>query len=162
MPYTQTGSFDVKAVRVISGLGIVLQVGARKNSYLITGASPSMVIRLDGDTEGTAFELANAGNASGLSFQEIVLEVDLDSSFQPAMVEQPLGALVMHDGGMYIIATTRSQHGFEDAALYPISNATARPSGAPEVGFTKWRAVQELGGERIEIFKFEATKKADF
>ncbi|WP_156348859.1 hypothetical protein [Sphingomonas sp. Leaf230] len=162
MPYMQTGSFVIKTIRVISISAIVLQVGARKNSYLVTGASPSMVVRLDGDTEGSAFELANAGNVSGLSFEEILFEVDLDSSFQPAMVEQPLGALVMHDGGMYIIATTRSQHGFEDAALFPIGKATARPSGAAEVGFTKWRAVKVLGSERVEILKFEATKKADF
>jgi hypothetical protein len=154
MTYTPTTAFQVAILREVGSTAIALHAGTRDSSYLLTGAPQPMAIRLNGDMEGSAFDLVNAGNGEGMVFKDISLEVDVSSSFRPALVEQPLGA--------FVIATARSGSGFNDARTHPIGEATPRPSNAPELGFTKWRAVQMRGGERFEIFAYEATKLGDF
>lgn len=162
MTYTPTSAFRIAILREVGATAIALHAGTRDSSYLLTGAPQPMAIRLNGDMEGSAFDLANAGNGKGMVFSDISLEVDISSSFHPALVGQPLGALVMHSGGLFVIAATRSGSGFDDAGMHPIGEAARRPSDAPELGFTKWRAVQMRSGEPFEIFAYEATKLGDF
>jgi hypothetical protein len=135
---------------------------ARGEAFLVTGADPSFACFLTGDHVGSGFEKASARNWSGLAVEGIRFEVDAQSKFRPAYIDQPLGAIIRGSQGLELIISLAGGRGFAEATRVALTEGIPGTAEDLEVGFTRWRAVIGQGVEAREIFKFEATKTANF
>jgi hypothetical protein len=111
---------------------------------------------------GSAFEKATAKNWSGLAVEGVRFEVDESSKFKPAYVDQPVGSIIRVSGGLEVIVMMKGLHGFDEAQRVALSDGLRSTADDMEVGFTRWRAMLGHGTDAQEIFKFEATKTANF
>lgn len=87
-------------------------------------------------------------------------EVDRTSAFRPAVIDQPLGALIRCGIELQVYVGTKNGHGFSEATRATLVSDLAASSADTEVGFTRWRAVVDEGPHRITVYTYEATKTA--
>lgn len=144
----------------VVGPAIVLASPNRAVTFLVTGGTDSMLIHLSGQAEGSGAPTARA-SLEMIAIEGVSIEPDVTSAYRPALIEQPLGSLVLSDRGVEIVFMGDS-HGFPTAYRHPLAVDLAGQQGSGEVGFTRWRATIPRDQDRRVIFEFEATKLGDF
>ncbi|HEY0028727.1 MAG TPA: hypothetical protein VGC35_12730 [Allosphingosinicella sp.] len=163
MNYMRVESFRPARLPDVQGPAIVLPgLDTRASAFLVTEADPAIVCFITGDYVGSAFEKATAKNWSGLAVEGVRFEVDESSKFKPAYVDQPVGSIIRVSGGLEVIVMMKGLHGFDEAQRVALSDGLRSTADDMEVGFTRWRAMLGHGTDAQEIFKFEATKTANF
>lgn len=145
----------------VIGPAIVLPEPGHEDAFLVTGGEHSHVCFIDGKYAGDGFLKEKAGRWTGLAIEQVRFEVETSSAFKPALIDQPLGALIRADTELFIIVGTKDVHGFEEATRVPILGQLPASSANCEVGYRQWRAVVGEGATSITVFTFQATRTAN-
>ena len=145
----------------VSGPAIVLPEPGRNDGFLVTGGDRPYICFIEGAYVGDGFLKEKAARWSGMAIEDVRFEVDPASAFRPALIDQPLGALIRSGKELQVLVGTKDRHGFSEATRATLLDDLVATSADREVGFTKWRAVHDDGPHRISVFTFEATKTAD-
>jgi hypothetical protein len=161
MDYVPLDAFRYASADTVTGPAIIVPHRARGETLLVTGGNDPMLCFLDGSHEGQGFEVSKASRFGGLAFEEIEFRVDWSSKFQYALVDIPLGALIVHDAGVDVVISVQTGQGFNDARRYPLEGAGVSSDRSEDVGFSKWKAFQRHGDELREVYAFEASKTGD-
>jgi hypothetical protein len=145
----------------VVGPAIVLPEPGREDAFLVTGGERPYVCFIGGRYAGDGFLQEKASRWSGLAIEPVRFEVDPSSAFKPALIEQPLVALIRAGTEILIFFGSTDTHGFKDAMKVPVFGQLSVASADAEVGFRRWRAVVGEGANSIAVFTFEATKTAN-
>lgn len=159
--YLPTGAIRPDRVSTAKGPAIVLPM-LQSPAMLVTGGDPGLAFFLDGPHAGASMQLDNSGNFKGLIVEDVRFEVDLSSEFRPALVDQPIGAIVRTQRGLEIMVVQRNGHGFDDMIRVSLDGS---PDGADrdiEVGYSRWKAFIGEGVGAREIYAFELARKGNF
>jgi len=150
----------IRPVRLneVAGPAIVLPEPGRDEAFLVTTGEQPYVCFINGTYVGDGFPMANAARWKGLAIEAVRFEVDQTSLFEPALIEQPLGALIRAGTDLSILIGIKDAHGFNDVTRVPVVCGLPASSADSEVGFRKWRAVAGDVSNPFVVFGFEATK----
>jgi len=145
----------------VTGPAIVLPEPGREDAFLVTGGEQPYVCFIGGRHTGDGFLKEKAARWSGLAIEGVAFEVDADSAFRPAVIDQPLGAVIRAGTELQVYVGTTEGHGFKEATPVTLLGDLSASTSPIEVGFKKWRAVVGEGTNRLIVFEFEATKTAN-
>lgn len=162
MPYIPTSFFRFGVASGVKTLAYFVAKGGSEG-FLLTGGPEPLIMYLQGDRAGWAFPTMNMQSASGLIYEDIEIEVEPSTIYQPAYVEEPVGALIVTDTSMGINYLRQSRHSFTELGIAYLSDdrTDTSPTDNGSIGFKGWRIVKHVEDRTIELFKFEATKVAD-
>ena len=145
----------------VTGPAIVLPEPGREDAFLVTGGERPYVCFIAGSYTGDGFLKEKAGSWSGVAIEDVNFQVDASSAFKPAVIDQPLGALIRVGAELQMFVGTTDRHGFKEAARVTLLADLPVSSDNVEVGFTRWRAVVGEGTSRVVVFSYEASKTAN-
>jgi hypothetical protein len=145
----------------VSGPAIVLPDPGRDDAFLVTGGDQPYVCFIEGNYVGDGFLKREAARWSGIAIEGVNFEVDRTSAFQPALIDQPLGALIRSGTELQVFVGAKERYGFREATRAALAADLPASSDNSEMGFTRWRAVIHDGLRQISVFTYEATKTAN-
>ena len=145
----------------VSGPAIVLPDPGREETFLVTGEERPYVCFLKGSHIGEGFLKEKAARWGGMAVEGVSFEVDLSSAFKPAVIDQPLGALIRAGTELIILVGTTDHHGFKEATRVTLLSGLPDTSANTEVGFKKWRAVIGEEPNRLVVLDYEAARTAN-
>lgn len=131
--------------------------------YLFTGGIHPMIVHLTGEYAGKGFELNSFNSKPMLLFDEVEFEVDRNSLFRSAAIQEPIGALLLSGLATGIIVQRTDRTGFSEAITVYFNDPHdgSCSSNIEEFGFKNWRAVKRFGDQIFEVLKYQSTEMAD-
>lgn len=160
MDYMPAALLRPTRVSDAQGPAVVLPFAQHSEAMLVTGGGPAHSCFLSGPYTGHGFLKEKAARWNGLAIEGVEFEVDLSSQFQPALIDQPLGAIIRTSGRLELIVAMKAGHGFDEAHRVALDEGAPPSADSLEAGFTRWRAVIRQGSDQIQVFAFEATATA--
>jgi hypothetical protein len=97
-------------------------------------------------------------SATGTMISDTEFIVDLDSRYDATHESDPLGALVLADGKLSVVAI-RAGDTFGDPGEIPLWGEFQKGSKEQKVGFGRWRIVAQHGDEQISLWDFPKDKQ---
>jgi hypothetical protein len=148
---------DVKKVALARGLD------EKDQFYLLTGGARPMLVHLTGQYAGHGFEVQNASRKPLLIVEDVEFEIDPESIYKLAHVQEPIGAFIITDTCRGITVERGNPGGLTDVVDVYFDDphdGSCRP-GTAEAGFKKWRVIKRVNEQTIELLSFEASRTGD-
>ena len=162
MTYHPTSIYKVMDPRLVKQVAIGRPRADRDGVYLFTGGANPLIVHLTGDYAGQSGDIAGMSADPFLIVDDIEFEVDPETMFRPAFVQQPVGALLISDRGNAINVMTRSRQGGHSlTAVYLNDLGDEEDEMAGFYGFKNWRAIRRVGDQKIELVSFQSTQLQD-
>jgi hypothetical protein len=159
MPFYATSIYKIALASSITKVAIGKRLGYNDTTrFLFTGGAEPLMMPLSGDRQGNAFKLDQAGSASYLVVEDPEFEVDSDSLFKSAHVDEPLGALLVTDVGIAVTANVKTGSWPSEVVdvYFDDDGREARSPTLERACFKKWRAVRRLQDQIVLIAEFES------
>lgn len=163
MPYVPLEIYAVKSSKSVTTLALAKEAGEDSDLFLLTGGAAPMAVILTGMYAGRGFELANMRSDLNLVVEGIEILVDPTTTFRPAYVKEPVGAIHLANGVSAISYLTKDRHGFDKVQIARFNDPqTVELSGTGEaIGFKSWRIVKRFKDEVISLLDFSSTLAGD-
>lgn len=155
MSYFPIELLKVCPLNEVKGPAIFWSIKPGRGPYLITGSANPIMFPLDGQYVGRGSQAANT-TASGYAIEQISFEVDRDSHFLSAFVEEPVGALILGPAGVRISSLVKDHHGFEEVRDFPVDDQVNMAERDLDIGFSKWAAFVGDGDARRKVWEFQS------
>jgi len=161
LPSTIAKIADIKGVRNVAFVRLLKHSNL---SVLLTGGSEPHIVFLDGDRKGKGFPLENVDPEDALIIEGIEFECDWDTMYQPALVDQPVGAFKIARDFYGLAVEGVDGHGFPVIKDIDLGHTDVlrRDPLAGNTGFKTWRISKTVGDRKIDLFRFETTRTAHY
>lgn len=146
----------------ISRVAIGQSLTSRSQRHLFTGGREPMMMFLDGEFSGHAYEALTFRPVDVLVIEEIEFEVDPASMEIAELVNRPIGGLTLSPSGRTgIIVIRRDRHGFEDAIeVFFDDQSPEKRLEESRVYFPTWKAYKRVGDDKHLLFEMNAEARA--
>lgn len=161
MTYKPASAYSVIEARDIKTVAIGRTISENSPFYLFTGGTTPMVVYLTGEYAGHSIELDSFRSEPILAIEGVEFEVDDEAIFRPALVQVPVGSLLLDDKGLAIVVSRGDRNGFPDAVTVYLNDDGATQRAKAVFGFKKWKAFKTDSDQRIDVISFESTTVAD-
>jgi len=111
-------------------------------------------MHLDGDRPFRYFPLNRGVAVRGALIKEVEFRVDVTSAYNAVERQDPLGALILTGGQLYVIAVLIGD-GWADPVEVPLWGEFDPGTGGEKVGFTRWGIVARDGAKLLSLFSHE-------
>jgi hypothetical protein len=162
MTYLPAANVRFEDLTAVKGLALARPLGGSDAYLLLTGDETGHAFFMSGDSKGRGYPASEFRAEYAMIIEGVEIELDLDSSFRPAYVDQPVGAMRMIEGRIGLGFLSRGD-GWNDRIQHVgINGCDIKTERQTEeaIGFSRWRVVKAQGSERIVIATFEADEKA--
>jgi hypothetical protein len=119
------------------------------------------VIQVSGERAGTAIQKNQADRRIGFIHTEIELEVQSTSMFEPAHVQQPVGALIVTEVGVEVLGVASNAHGWRGLTHFVVVGKQRTEHAIKEVGYSSWRIVRSRGNDREVLTEYTSAEMGD-
>ncbi|MFK4871654.1 hypothetical protein [Novosphingobium sp. ZW T3_23] len=162
MSYISTNTIQVVDVKEVSKPSFVKLLPRSGDSGLITGGDDPFLICLDGPNMGTAFSVGKLRSETALAVGDLDFEVDLTSGVNRSQKEVRVGCLRLTRDGVSIGSIVKTSYGFEELHYVRIDDSAASEDLGQknDLDFTRWKIISTAGGERLELWSYEAFEYA--
>lgn len=109
------------------------------------------VVRLEGQDAFHFYPIKADYSARGSVISDIEFLVDLSSRYDAVQTSDPLGALVLQDGTLFIVAV-KAGDPFADPVDVELWGNFQEGSGEEKVGFARWSIVLRDGDRRLPLW----------
>lgn len=111
------------------------------------------VLRLGGDDQYAFhfYPIKTGYSATGTLISDIEIVVDLDSRYDPVRETNPLGALVLQDGTISVMAIIAGDV-FGDPTQVELWGGLQSGTSEEKVGFARWTIVARDGEKRVTLW----------
>lgn len=161
LPSTIGKIADLKGVRTVAFARLLRGTG---QSVLVTGGSEPHLVFLEGDRRGKGFPLKNIDSEDALIIEGVEFECDWNSTFEPALVDQPIGAFKIARDFYGLSIEGVDGHGFpvlKDIDLGD-SDVLRRDPLAGKTGYMRWKISKKWDDQKIALLTFESPGLANY
>lgn len=161
MDYQPATFWNLRRISEVSTLAIAKPVEG-SNLYLLTGGPHSFLVTLTGERAGFAGPLASTRDDLFLVCDNVEVELDHESRFRPALIEQPVGAIKVTKEGMAISLLVADR--YSRGQLLDVGFNSSTPPGeiGEAIGFQRWRLYTWNKFDRVDLFEFHSQATENF
>lgn len=117
------------------------------SALIVDWSGKTSLIFLSGENKFNFFsQEINSAPLRGVLIADCEFVVDVASHYDSVAENDPLGALVINDGGIHLIAARLNQ-GFADPVLVPLWGDFTEGSKDEAIGFAKWSLIRKDGDD---------------
>lgn len=117
------------------------------------------VLRLEGQDAFRYYPIKAGYSARGSIINDIEFIVDLSSRYDAVQQSDPLGALVLQDGSLYVVAVNAADQ-FADPVDVELWGDFPGGSKDEKVGFARWSIALRDGDQRIPLWSAPHVEEA--
>lgn len=161
MKYLPADAIRLGNLKTVASKALAKPLGGSDAYLLLTGGDTNHVFFMSGDSKGRGFPAEDMRTETAMIIEGIEIEVDVESSYRPAYIEQPIGS-VRVAGSSLGLGFVSPGHGTFDELQHVGFDAASVTVSSPDraaIDFTRWRVIKSVGTERLVLAEYEADEK---
>ncbi|WP_447724611.1 hypothetical protein [Sphingomonas koreensis] len=155
MPYIPASAARFGTVDSTQGMALVTPISQYSELFFVTGGSDSTAVFLSEGIRGRAMRTETAVNFDGMIVEDIKIEVDTDSAFNPGETGKTLLAII-RQGSATGLFVSSDGGGFRQTVIAPIGGVFDPGVATERVAFTRWRIVLGEGDDKVTLLEIDA------